>query len=430
MAGRPIHRHAGAAAPGRGCRGARIADLLGGPLGRRAGYAVRTASRVSRETRILVVTEALLTRKIQEDPLLGAGGPGDSRRVSRAFDPRRPGPCPGPGGAARAGRPGDSRHVRHPGHGAGLPCWDGGAAAAQRPSIAHGPEPHPVETRYWALGERRDAGRRALPTARRGCSMRQRATCLPSCRGRARFAGWGPGWAACWPRRAEVLPLHGTMRLEEQQEGDRAFGRGRGAASTQGRGEGDPATDPARDQPDRARDTDSGRPGGRGSPAFTRPRAGQTGHGAGERLLGGPAARQGRAGWARALRAVLGGIGAPSPAARSRDSPLRSLGARAGVRPLGREETRGSPVARSSARRVVEPGLGDPPHARPLEDGGPTDLGRSVARLGLAPRLGRPGHPRGGIGTRVSLAAACAAILEERDGSETAGIRISGCGWR
>ncbi|MFI5369147.1 MAG: ATP-dependent helicase HrpB, partial [Spirochaetia bacterium] len=36
---------------------ARIADLLGEPLGRRAGYAVRTSSRSSRDTRILVVTE-------------------------------------------------------------------------------------------------------------------------------------------------------------------------------------------------------------------------------------------------------------------------------------------------------------------------------------------------------------------------------------
>ncbi len=49
---------------------ARIADLLGEPLGRRAGFRVRSASRVSKETRIEVVTEALLTRGIQEDPLL------------------------------------------------------------------------------------------------------------------------------------------------------------------------------------------------------------------------------------------------------------------------------------------------------------------------------------------------------------------------
>jgi ATP-dependent helicase HrpB len=48
----------------------RISELLGEPLGRRAGYRVRSAAHVSSETRIEVVTEALLTRKIQEDPLL------------------------------------------------------------------------------------------------------------------------------------------------------------------------------------------------------------------------------------------------------------------------------------------------------------------------------------------------------------------------
>ncbi len=53
---------------------ARIAELLGEPVGKRAGYVVRTASRVSGETRITVVTEALLTRRIQDDPLLDGVG--------------------------------------------------------------------------------------------------------------------------------------------------------------------------------------------------------------------------------------------------------------------------------------------------------------------------------------------------------------------
>ena len=52
----------------------RIAELLGEPVGKRAGYTVRAASRVSAETRIVVVTEALLTRRIQEDPLLQGVG--------------------------------------------------------------------------------------------------------------------------------------------------------------------------------------------------------------------------------------------------------------------------------------------------------------------------------------------------------------------
>jgi ATP-dependent helicase HrpB len=52
----------------------RIAELLGEPVGKRAGFRVRSAARVSEETRIEVVTEALLTRRIQADPLLEGVG--------------------------------------------------------------------------------------------------------------------------------------------------------------------------------------------------------------------------------------------------------------------------------------------------------------------------------------------------------------------
>ena len=53
---------------------ARIADLLGEPLGRTAGFRVRGEARVSAATRLEVVTEALLTRAIQDDPLLEGVG--------------------------------------------------------------------------------------------------------------------------------------------------------------------------------------------------------------------------------------------------------------------------------------------------------------------------------------------------------------------
>lgn len=52
----------------------RIAELLGEPVGRSSGYRVRSATRVSSQTRIEVVTEALLTRMIQADPLLDGVG--------------------------------------------------------------------------------------------------------------------------------------------------------------------------------------------------------------------------------------------------------------------------------------------------------------------------------------------------------------------
>jgi ATP-dependent helicase HrpB len=55
-----------------------------------------------------------------------------------------------------------------------------------------------------------------------------------------------------------------------------------------------------------------------------------------------------------------------------------------------------------------------------LDDSAPTALGRSIARLGLAPRLGVL-VLRGVDQNAHVLAAACAAILEERDGSEAGG---------
>lgn len=49
---------------------ARLAQLLGEPVGRTVGYRVRLDSKVSKETRVEVITEGILTRMIQEDPAL------------------------------------------------------------------------------------------------------------------------------------------------------------------------------------------------------------------------------------------------------------------------------------------------------------------------------------------------------------------------
>ena len=48
----------------------RMAALLGEPVGETVGYRVRFESRVSKKTRIEVVTEAILTRQLQSDPEL------------------------------------------------------------------------------------------------------------------------------------------------------------------------------------------------------------------------------------------------------------------------------------------------------------------------------------------------------------------------
>ena len=52
----------------------RLAATLGEPVGRRVGYRMRLDSRVSRETRIEVVTEGILTRQLERDPALESAG--------------------------------------------------------------------------------------------------------------------------------------------------------------------------------------------------------------------------------------------------------------------------------------------------------------------------------------------------------------------
>ncbi len=52
----------------------RMADRLGETVGRQVGYRIRFDKQVSRQTRIEVVTEALLTRKLQRDPELADTG--------------------------------------------------------------------------------------------------------------------------------------------------------------------------------------------------------------------------------------------------------------------------------------------------------------------------------------------------------------------
>jgi len=48
----------------------RMAQLLGEPVGKRVGYQVRHDKKISRETKIEVITEGVLTRRLQSDPSL------------------------------------------------------------------------------------------------------------------------------------------------------------------------------------------------------------------------------------------------------------------------------------------------------------------------------------------------------------------------
>lgn len=53
---------------------ARMAGLLGEPLGRRVGLRTRLETKVSRDTRLTVVTEGVLTRMLQSDPAIEDAG--------------------------------------------------------------------------------------------------------------------------------------------------------------------------------------------------------------------------------------------------------------------------------------------------------------------------------------------------------------------
>ncbi len=53
---------------------ARMAELLGEEVGQRVGYRVRFDSQISKQTRIEVVTEGILTRRLQQDPELEGVG--------------------------------------------------------------------------------------------------------------------------------------------------------------------------------------------------------------------------------------------------------------------------------------------------------------------------------------------------------------------
>lgn len=53
---------------------ARMANLLSESIGQTVGYRIRFDSRISRQTRIEVLTEGILTRRLQRDPTLEGVG--------------------------------------------------------------------------------------------------------------------------------------------------------------------------------------------------------------------------------------------------------------------------------------------------------------------------------------------------------------------
>jgi ATP-dependent helicase HrpB len=404
----------------------RIAELLGEPVGRRAGYRVRGAAWVGRETRIEVVTEALLTRSIQQDPLLGGVGLvifdefherslHVELALALALEVKRARPdlallvmsatietepvarmlgCPDPAPVLRCpGRmfPVQTRY---------LPIGGGIRGGA------HG----------WEGGFANGLGRLVDDTE---------GDILAFLPGAGEIRRVGAQLDAALDGRAEVLSLHGAMSLEEQQR----VVRPRDAA---------------------------GAVGAVGAEGAARRRV-ILATSIAETSLTVPGVRTvADSGWSRLARFhAPTGLDrlvterASESSADQRRGRAGRLGPGACVRFWGESErlvARPDPeILRSDLSGLVlecvlwgarEPGALrwlDPPPAsawiRATETllmlglvggAGPTDLGRHVAALGLPPRLGvlaLEGAARG----EAALAAACAAVLLERDGSGVPG---------
>jgi ATP-dependent helicase HrpB len=385
----------------------RIAELLGEPVGGRAGYRVRGASRVGSSTRIEVVTEALLTREIQDDPLLAGTGlvvfdEFHERSIhadlalALAMDVRR-------------ARPDLALLVMSAtldtGRVAGL--LGGGSPA---PVLDCPGRLHPVETRYRPLGADRRRWEEGFAEASARLFDESGGDLLAFVPGAAEIRRAGAALAGRLGDRADVLGLHGSMSLEDQQRIVRPGGAGKrrrvilatSIAETSLTVPGVRAVADsglsriARFHPATGLDRLVTEKESLSSADQRRGRAGRLGPGIclrawseSERLVADSDPEILRSDLAGVvLECALWGVRDPAGLAWLDPPPPPAWG-----------------QAVETLRML---GL--------LEASGPTALGRRAAGLGLAPRLAAlamEGIARG----QPALAAACAALLAERDGS-------------
>ncbi len=392
----------------------RMAQLLGEQVGQRAGYTVRAASRTGRQTRIEVVTEALLTRRIQQDPLLQGVGVvildefhersiHADLALALALEVRRARPD-----LALLAM---SASLETDGVAALL-----GTAVQPAPVLHCAGTVHPVRTEYRPLPQ---TGRweEAFADGLAGLFEETDGDILAFLPGAGEIRHTGARLSGALGNRAEIFPLHGTLRLEEQR---RVIEPPRGPQAGEPRRRVILATSIAETSltvPGITTVADAGwarlsrlhPPTGldrlvtervsASSAEQRRGRAGRLGPGLcvrywpeSERLLERPDPE--------ILRTELSGLvlecaiwGARAPGDLSwMDSPA-------------------VPVWTQAWETLRMLGL--------VDASGPTDLGRAVAALGLAPRLGVLVTQGAAAGQPV-LAAACAAILQERDASGVA----------
>ncbi len=203
----------------------RIAELLGEPVGGRAGYRVRGASHVGPSTRIEVVTEALLTRAIQDDPLLAGTGlvifdEFHERSIhadlalALALEVRRARPDLA---VLVMSATLDSERV------AGLL---GGSSPA--PVLDCPGRLFPVDTRYLPPGTDRRRWEESFAEAAARLFDESEGDLLAFVPGAAEIRRTGAALAGRLGDSAEILGLHGSMSLEDQQKVVRPGGaRGR-----------------------------------------------------------------------------------------------------------------------------------------------------------------------------------------------------------
>ena len=213
----------------------RIAELLGESVGGTAGYSVRLDKRVSRRTRIEVVTEGLFARRLQESPSMldsGSGGEGwtvifDEFHERSAFadlalafvlDLRRMG-CP-----ARVATMSATMDARKAALALGGGCDGGAGCDAAAPIIECPGRAFPVETSYLPLPGRGPLGRECAE-ALAGILDRERgrgrvepggvlvflpgAGEIADCAGLLEARGFGADF--------DIEALHGSLPLERQR---------------------------------------------------------------------------------------------------------------------------------------------------------------------------------------------------------------------
>jgi ATP-dependent helicase HrpB len=387
----------------------RIAELLSEPVGRRAGYRVRTSSRVSRDTRIEVVTEALLTRRIQEDPLLEGVGLvifdelherslHADLALALALEVRR-------------ARPDLALLAMSATLDAGPVSSVLGSGSSSPAPYLHCPGTlHPVRVEYRPISrERTSRWEEVFADGIARIFEETDGGVLAFLPGAAEIRRVGARLSAAVGGRGEVLPLHGTLRLEDQRrvirppdDGKRRIILATSIAETSLTVPGITAV------------ADSG------------------------------LARLARFHLATGLdRLVTEAVSAVSAEQRRGRAGRRGPGLCVRFWPESqRLVPRQDPeILRSDlsglvlecalwgARGPDELSWMDPPSAAPwtqarevlvmlglVDDSGATPMGKTVAGLGLPPRLGVL-VLRGAASGHRMLAAACAAILQERDGS-------------